>query len=120
MRLLVSRQVGALSEALVTASESALVGFLTCVGANVGSEVEVKAELLVADVALELLLSSVHELVSLQLRVVQELLPTALHLADKLCERSYLPLAVSQQMLSPRGVVCEKLRTVRVGALELV
>jgi len=54
------------------------------VGSDVGLEIEVETESLVADVTLEWLLPCVNQLVSLQLRIVQELLTTTFVLTYEL------------------------------------
>lgn len=72
--LLVGVEVRLLVEALIASGVGATKGLLACVDAQVGLEVEVKAEFLEANVTLVRLFPCVHQHVALQLCVVQEAL----------------------------------------------
>lgn len=73
MSFLVRCQIARLSESLLTAWVAASIRFLACVSSQMCAQIEVQRESLVADLTLVRLFPSVHELVSLQLRVVQKL-----------------------------------------------
>lgn len=76
MSELVSMQVALLIEPLVAVVVWANEWFLSGVNAHVRLEVEVEREALAAEVALVGFLPRVHQHVPLQLRVIQEPLPT--------------------------------------------
>jgi hypothetical protein len=83
MRFLVGRQVGALGKPFVTVSKTTDIGLFSSVGPEVRTQIEIKAETLVANVASVGLLTSVNKLVSLQFTVVQKLLTTSFYGASE-------------------------------------
>ena len=102
MCLLVSSQVARLSEPFVTVWIFAHVGLLTGMRSQMGPQVEVEREPLVAECTLERLLSRVDQLMSLEFRVVKESLFATLNWAD------VLAFAMSHQMLSEGRRVLEE------------
>lgn len=70
-----------------------------------GTQVEVKTELLVAKSALKWFFTGVHKLVALELRVIEESFVTTVNWAD------VLSLAVSHHMFAQTGRVLEKFGT---------
>ena len=83
-----------MGEPLVAAWVLAYVWLLSCVCPQVCSQVEVQGELLATNSALELLLSSMDELMPFEFRVVKELFVATRYWA---CVE---PLTVCHQMLS--------------------
>ena len=103
--LFVRGQVRRLREPLKTAGVVADVRFLSGVGAQVRSKVEVQAEALVAERALEWFFARVDQLMALELRVVEEALVAASDWAD------VLAFAVGHQVLAQGARILEQLGT---------
>lgn len=81
--LFMSCKIRGLSESLVAACEGADVWLLAGVRAQVGSQIEIEGEAFLAYVAFVRLLTRVHQLMTLELRVVEELLATACYWAGE-------------------------------------
>lgn len=101
-----SCKIRGLSESLVAACERADVWLLASVRAQVGSQVEIEGEAFLAYVAFVRLLTRVHQLMTLELRVVEELLATACDWAGE------HPLSMGQLMLPQGSNILKDLLTV--------
>lgn len=100
-----SSQVARLSEPFVAVWIFAHVGLLAGMRSQMGPQVEVERESLIAERTFERLLARVDQLMSLELRVVKESLVATLHRAD------VLTFAMSHKMLSEGRRVLEELAT---------
>ena len=94
MRLLMSRQIAGLREALVAVWISANVRLFTSVRPQMRSQVEIERESLAAEGALERLFTRMDQLMALELRVVEELLAAAGN------RTNVLPLTMGHSVLS--------------------
>ncbi len=76
--------------------------------AEVGAKIEVKGELLAADLAVVGLIAGVHEHVSLQLRIVQETFPACVH------RTKVLSFSMSHHVLPQCAVIPKAFVAIRV------
>ena len=94
MSFLMGCQVRTLSKPLETGRESTNIWLLPRMRPNVGSQVKVQAKFLSANLTSERLLSRMHQVMSLQFRIIKEFLATALDGTNE------LSLSVGQLMFS--------------------